>query len=41
VLNNAEKHVKDLESHIKKGEKLVEDKKDQMSCIEKKLNATN
>ena len=41
VLNNAQKHVADLESHIKKGEKLVDDKSKKLDKLEKSVKATN
>lgn len=41
VLINAEKHVADLESHIKKGQKLVEDKSKKLEKVEKEVNTTN
>jgi hypothetical protein len=41
VLANAEKHVDDLEAHIKQGEKLVEEKQDTVDEIKSKEATTN
>lgn len=41
VLANAQKHVKDLESHIKKGEKLIEKKERELGELEGNINATD
>jgi hypothetical protein len=36
VLANAQKHVDDLEAHIKQGEKLIEEKQDTIDEINSK-----
>lgn len=41
VLSNAQKHVDDLEAHIKQGEKLLEEKEDAEEEIKTKLATTN
>jgi hypothetical protein len=40
-LSNAQKHVDDLEAHIKQGEKLLEEKEDAEEEIKTKLATTN
>jgi hypothetical protein len=41
VLSNAQKHVDDLETHIKQGERLVEEKQDTIDNIKTKEATTN
>ena len=41
VLDNAQKHVDDLEAHIKQGEKLLEEKEDAIDEITTKVKTTN
>jgi chromosome segregation ATPase len=41
VLSNAQKHVDDLEAHIKQGEKLLEEKEDAIDEISSKVATTN
>lgn len=41
VLANAQKHVDDLEAHIKQGEKLLEEKQDAVDEIKTKEQTTN
>ena len=41
VLSNAQKHVDDLEAHIKQGEKLIEEKQDNIDDIKSKEATTN
>lgn len=41
VLQNAQKHVDDLEAHIKQGEKLLEEKEDAIDEIKSKVATTN
>ena len=41
VLSNAQKHVKDLEDHIKEGEKLAEDKEKNIETIDEDIDKTN
>jgi hypothetical protein len=41
VLANAQKHVDDLEAHIKQGEKLIEEKQETIHDIKSKEASTN
>ena len=41
VLLNAQKHVEDLEAHIKQGEKLLEEKEETIDEIKTKVATTN
>ena len=41
MLFNAQKHVDDLESHMKQGEKLIEEKQDTVDEIKSKEATTN
>lgn len=40
-MSNAQKHVDDLEAHIKQGEKLLEEKEDAIDEIKTKVATTN